>query len=485
MNPTIHRRLRGFPAACALAGAAWLAAGCASMAPPYEAPALPVAAQYPSDAPADAAGATAASLGWRDLSTDPRLQQLIAQALDNNRDLRIAALRVEEARAAYAIQRAEQFPSIGANADASRSRVPADLNITGKPLVSGTYQAGVGMGAWELDFWGRVRSLRDAALENFLASDAARQAVAIGLVAEVANGYLSLRELDERVALARRTIATRQESLRIFTRRFEVGSTSKLDLTQVQTLLTQAQALGVQLEQARASQAHALELLVGAPVDLPTAPSGLEDGSVVQQLRPGLPSDLLAARPDILAAEHQLRAAQANIGAARAAFFPRITLTGSLGTASAEFDGLFKSGSGTWSFAPSLSLPIFDAGRNQAGLDLSQVRRDIAVANYEKTVQSAFREVSDALTAQQRLAEQVRIQQAAQDAQQERARLARLRYDNGAAAFLEVLDAQRDLLSTEQQLVQTRRALLSARVGLYAALGGGAQALPTATTPAH
>ncbi|MBO9680616.1 MAG: efflux transporter outer membrane subunit [Acidovorax sp.] len=458
---------------------ALLLAACTSMAPPYAAPPLPVPAAYPADAPMPAAGAQAARLEWADLFPDPALRHLVGQALAHNRDLRVAALRVEEARAAYGIQRAEQWPTLGLGAEGSRARVPGDLNVTGRSVITSSRQVGLGVNAWELDFWGRIASLRDAALQNYLASDAARRAVTVGLVAEVANAYLSLRELDERVAIARGTIASREESLRIFTRRFEVGSTSRLELSQVRTLLAQAQSLGAQLEQARAAQAHALAVLVGEPVALPAAPQGLDEGAV-HPLAAGLPSDLLAARPDILAAEHRLRAAQANIGAARAAFFPRITLTGSLGTASAELDGLFQGGSRAWSFAPSLALPLFDAGRNQSNLDLAQARRDIAVASYEKAVQAAFREVADGLTAQQAIADQVHIQQTALAAQQDRARLARLRYDHGATTFLEVLDAQRDLLSAEQQLVQTRRALLSARVGLYAALGGGAQTLPAA-----
>ena len=455
-------------------GLAMALAGCASLAPPYQAPPLPVAAVFPE---ADsAAGAPAPTLDWRDYFADARLRQLIAQALDNNRDLRIAALRVEEARAAYGIQRAEQFPTVGLGAEAGRSRTPADLNPTRQPLLASQYQAGLNVSAWELDFWGRVRSLKDAALHTMLAGDAARRAVTAGLIAQVADGYLTLRELDERVELARRTIASRTESLRIFTRRFEVGSSSKLELTQVVTLLTQAQTLGAQLEQARALRLHALEQLVGAPLApaLAALEAGFDDRTVLRELRAGLPSDLLAARPDIAAAEQQLRAAQANIGAARAAFFPRITLTSSFGTASAEFDGLFDAGSRAWNLVPRLTLPIFDAGRNKAGLDLAAVRRDVAVANYEKSVQNAFREVADAMSARRWLAEQVRIQQSALAAQTERARLAKLRYENGAAPYLEVLDAQRDLLSAEQQLVQTRRALLSSQVSLYAALGGGA-----------
>ena len=459
-------------AALATGLAATLAlAGCASMAPPYAPPPLPVAAQYPET---DPAGAHAADIAWQAYFADARLQALIAQALASNRDIRIAALRVEEARAAYGIQRAEQFPTIALGASGSRARVPGDLSVTGRPMTSAQYQTGLNVSAWELDFWGRVRSLKDSALQTLLASDEARRAVGVALVAQVANGYLSLRELDERVALARATVDSRAESLRIFTRRFEVGSISKLDLTQVETLLSQALSLSAQLEQARAVQAHALAQLVGGPVDLTPDARRFDDASVLQPLHAGLPSALLTQRPDLVAAEHQLRAAQANIGAARAAFFPTISLTAAYGTASAELSGLFDSGSGAWNFAPRLVLPIFDAGRIRANMDLAEVRRDVAVANYEKSVQGAFREVADALSNRRWLALQVDIGKTTLAAQSERARLAKLRYDNGAAPYLEVLDAQRDLLTVEQQLVQTRRALLSSQVSLYAALGGGA-----------
>lgn len=449
------------------------------MAPPYAPPPLPVAAQYPEG---DPAGAQAVDIAWQSYFADARLQAMIAQALASNRDIRIAALRVEEARAAYGIQRAGQFPTVALGAEGSRTRVPGDLSLTGRPMTSAQYQVGLNVSAWELDFWGRVRSLKDSALQTLLASDEARRAVGVALVAQVANGYLGLRELDERVALARATVDSRAESLRIFTRRFEVGSISKLDLTQVETLLSQALSLSAQLEQARAVQAHALAQLVGGPVDLTADTRRFDDASVLQPLHAGLPSALLTQRPDLVAAEHQLRAAQANIGAARAAFFPTISLTAAYGTASAELSGLFDSGSGAWNFAPRLVLPIFDAGRIRANMDLAEVRRDVAVANYEKSVQGAFREVADALSNRRWLALQVDIGKTTLAAQSERARLAKLRYDNGAAPYLEVLDAQRDLLTVEQQLVQTRRALLSSQVSLYAALGGGAPATSTATS---
>jgi len=450
---------------------AFLLGGCAPMITPYAAPALSVASTYPTEGLHD--GARTDIIGWRDYFADPQLQALITLALDNNRDLRTALLRIDEARATYGIQRADLFPTLGVQASEDRSRTPADLSPTGRMLIATQYQVGLGMSGWEIDFWGRVRSLKEAALESFLATEAARRAVAIGLVTHVANSYLTLREFDERIALAKQNIASREESTRIFTRRVDVGSTSRLDLAQVQTLLTQAQALGAQLEQARAAQFNALTLLVGASIALPPERGQLDERNTLRELRPGLPSDLLVKRPDIVAAEHQLKAANAIIGAARAAFFPRIALTSSIGTASTELDGLFAANSQAWIFSPSISLPIFDGGRRQNNLSLAEARRDLAVVNYEKTVQIAFRDVSDVLSARYWLARQVAIARTALATQAERARLSKLRYDNGASAFLDVLDAQRDLLAAEQQLVLTRRTLLSSQVSLYAALGGG------------
>lgn len=478
MNFSFDRRVPSLAAACATA-LAMLAAGC-SFAPDFVRPALPVTDEYPADAPIppetkpDARIAT--EVAWQDYFTDPQLRTMITQALEYNRDLRLAALRVLEARAAFQIRRADQFPTLDANAGALRGGIPADLSGTGSARTGSLYDVGVSVAAWELDFWGRVRNLKDAALEQFLATDAARRAVTVSLVAQVADGYLTLRELDERGLLARETVRTREDSLRIFRRRLEVGTVTRLDVAQVETLLTQAQTLAAQLEQARAAQAHALTLLVGTPpAGIAERAYHLDDAALVPEVRVGLPSELLQQRPDIVAAEHRLRAANANIGAARAAFFPSISLTGFFGTASSDLDGLFASGSRAWLFWPRLVLPIFDAGRRQANVDLAEVRRDAAVAEYERAVQTAFRDVSDALSTQHWLAEQVTIQRRALAAQRERARLATMRYDRGSASFLEVLDAQRDLLATEQTLVQQRRALLSSRVALYAALGGGSQ----------
>lgn len=457
-------------------------AGCMSLAPADVTPAAPIAARYPAEAaPADTP--TAASTAWPDYFAAPQLQDLIRRALADNRDLRIATLRVEEARAAFGIQRAEQFPTVAAQTSGGRALTPGDLNQSGQPLYSSRYQVGLGFNAWELDFWGRVRSLKAAALETYLASAAAQRAATLSLIAQTANAYVSLCELNERIDLAARTVASREDSYRIFKRRVEVGSTSRFELTQVESLLTQAQNLQAQLEQSRAVQAHALAQLIGAATPLDAAAITCSDDAILPVLAPGLPAELLTARPDIIAAEHQLKAANANIGAARAAFFPRITLTGAFGSASAELGGLFESGSRAWGFAPQLSLPLFDAGRNRANLDLAEARRDIAVASYEKTVQTAFREVLDALSGLEWLTRQLQYQAQNLAAQQERARLAKLRYDNGSTNYLEVLDAQRELLNAEQQRAQTRRALLASRINLYAALGGGS--LSAAAPPAN
>ena len=457
-------------------------AGCMSLIPPYEAPAQPVPHVYPvEDKKMGATYLRVQGLPWRDYFTDPTLQRLIESALTNNRNLRKAALQVDEARAVFSIQRADRFPSINLGGQGIRAGVPADLSFSKQPGIFNAYIADVGINSWELDLWGRVRSLESSALEKWLATGAAQQAVRVALIAQVADGYLGLRKLDEQLDIAQQAVSSRETSYKIMRRRYEVGSSSKLELTEAQTLLNQAQALEARLAQNRATQLHALTELVGSDIGV-LRPMPQNEASELAPVQPGLPSELLTNRPDILAAERRLRAANADIGAARAAFFPQITLTGNLGTASIELSRLFAPGSLAWVFMPSISLPIFDGGRRSANLDLAQVRRNIAVANYEQTIQTAFREVSDALAAQHWLSEQLEIQRAALAAQKERARLAQLRYDNGSAAYLEVLDAQRDLLETEQQLVQVRYALLSSRVALYAALGGDA-ALSAEPTP--
>ena len=365
-------------------------------------------------------------------------------------------------------------------ADGSRARVPGDLNLTRQPQISSQYQVGVGMASWELDFWGRVRSLKDAALQNYLASDAAARAATLSLITQVADGYLTLRELDERLALTRATIASRAESLRIFKRRFEVGAISRLDLTQVETLAGSA-------GRGPGTEPRGAGPRAGAAGGRPAgAASGRRAAG--RRRRHARPAGGTAVRPAGQPPRHRRgrapsKSRQRQHRRRPRRLLPSITLTGAYGTASAELDGLFGSGSRAWSFAPKLSLPIFDAGRRSAALDLAETRRDQAVAGYEKAIQSAFRDVSDALSARHWLAEQVEVLRATVAAQGERARLAQLRYDHGASPYLEVLDAQRDLLAAQQKLVQTRRALLSSRVGLYAALGGGTRPPATPETP--
>ena len=468
--------------ACAAALTA-LTIGC-SLAPEYERPALPVANEYPADAPvppgakpdAKPDARAAAQIAWREYFTDAELQAMIAQALENNRDLRVAALRVLEARAAFQIRRADQFPTVNVNAGELRLGIPESLSPTGSANTASIYAVGASVVGWELDFWGRVRNLKDSALEQFLATDSARRAVTVSLVSQVADGYLTLRELDERIRITRRhhphprgVGAHLPAPLR--GRHRPRGWTSRRSKRCSRRRRRSARSSSRRARRRRTRST----LLVGAPPARVAERENLNDAALVRDLPVGLPSELLQQRPDIVAAEHRLRAANANIGAARAAFFPTITLTGFLGTASGALHGLFESGTGAWLFVPQLVAPIFDAGRRQANLDVAEVRRDAAVAEYERTVQAAFRDVADALSAQHWLSEQVTIQRRAVAEQTERARLATLRFDRGLASSLEVLDAQRDLLAAQQQLVQQRRALLSSRVALYAALGGGSQ----------
>ncbi|WP_431020579.1 efflux transporter outer membrane subunit [Burkholderia cepacia] len=457
----------------ALATSIGLLSGCLSLAPPDQRPAAPIPAAFP-DPSAGATPAAAQVPAWQDYFVDARLRALIAQALANNRDLRAAVARVEQARAVYGIRSADQWPTIGAGAAYARFRAPGGL-LTPTPFIGQAYEVRLAETQWELDFWGRVRNLKEAALQRYLASDAARRAATLSVITSVANAYLTLCEYDERIALTRATIDTRRESLRIFRLRHAAGAISRLDLTQAEILLQQAESLGAQLQQARASAADALALLVGAPPDPAGTPLALDDAAVAPSLAPGLPSSLLTQRPDVIAAEHELQASRANIGAARAAFFPRIALTSSIGSGSSALHELLTSGTGVWSVIPNVTLPLIDGGRNRSNLALAHAQRDEALARYERTIQSAFRDVSDALASRYWLADEVRIERATLDSQAERARLAKLRYDSGATRFLEVLDAQRDLMNAEQQWVMTRRALLSSRVALYGALGGATQ----------
>jgi multidrug efflux system outer membrane protein len=449
--------------------------GC-SLAPKYVRPDAPVAASYPTQEQAtqDDKAAHAADIGWRNFFPDQRLQALIGLALQNNRDLRVAALRMEEARGLYNIQSADLFPHLNAVATGSRGRTPASLSATGTSVVSSDYQVGLSLASFELDFFGRVRSLSDAALASYLATEEAQRAAQISLVAEVAKAYLAERAYAEQLALAENTYKSRSEAYALSKQRFEVGASSALDLRQDEVLLQTARVSQLTLARQRAQAWNALTLLVGQPLpdDLPPA-RPLADQQIVADIPPGLPSDLLTQRPDIRSAEQSLLAANANIGAARAAFFPQISLTAGIGTASNQLSGLFDSGSRAWSFAPQMVLPIFAAGANVANLSVANVRKKIEIANYEKAIQTAFREVADALVARGLLDEQIKAQESVQAAQAERLKLTDARYKNGIASSLEMLQAQQDLFSSELDTVQVRLLRLTNAVDLYAALGGG------------
>ena len=448
-----------------------LLAGC-SLMPGYQRPEPPVAAQWPQTAQPDGVR-KATELEWRAFFPDQRLQALIATALEHNRDMRIAAARVEEARALYGITRADRLPGIDAAAGGQSARTPGDLSPTGKTIISHRYDIGLSMLSFELDFWGRVKSLDEAALASFLATEEARRALRLSLVSEVANAYFTLLEMEERTRLAQETVKSREETRAMIARRREVGLAGDLDFLQADGALELVRADLASLQREQAAAANALALLAGLqPSGLPEGRT-LSDQGIVADLAAGMPAEVLLQRPDVLAAEKRLIAANANIGAARAAFLPRITLTAGLGTASSALSGLFGGGSESWNFQPALRLPLFDGGRSAAGVDLAEARKVIAVAEYEKTIQQAFREVADLLAARTHLVEQLRAQQAAEKAQSERLRLAEARYKAGVTSHLEVLDAQRESFSARQATVQTRRAWLAAAAQLYKALGGG------------
>ncbi|MEN9657769.1 MAG: hypothetical protein RL571_1234 [Pseudomonadota bacterium] len=453
----------------------FLLLACAA-APQAEQHGNPLPDQYPMQTEATPQAGAVAMPAWKDLFVDPYLQALITNALTYNADLQASTARVAEAKALYGIQDASRWPTVGVGGEAGRSRTPADLSLTRKPLLSNKFQVGVSVAAYELDFWGRVSRLNAAALAQFLATSEARQAFQISLIALVGNSYLQSLELAERVALAQQSLTNREESLRIMQRRVEVGSASDLVLRQVETLVFSTRSELAVLQRQQAQNTALLAQLTGhaaLPVAsrLPLAEQGLE-----REIAAGLPANLLLQRPDLRAAEQKLLASRANVKAARAAFFPSITLTGMAGMASSDLSDLFSAGQHVWSFAPRITLPLFDAGLTQRGLDLAEARKHLAVASYESTVRTAFREVADALAAQHWLKVQLEQQNGLVKSEADRARLAELRYEQGSAAYLEVLDAKRALFSAEQVQVQLQRARLSSTVDLYVALGGGQDA---------
>ncbi|QJE98081.1 efflux transporter outer membrane subunit [Luteolibacter luteus] len=419
-------------------------------------------------------GGVSADIAWNKFIVDPRLKRLVSIALENNRDLRVAALNVESTRAQYNISRSALFPSVDAVAGATRSRTP---RAVGGGLSSATdtrlYEASVGVASYEVDLFGRIRSLNHAALQDFFASDAARVGVQISLISEVTNVYFAQRASIEQIELAQQTLDAVSETYGLTEKRFEAGDVSELDLRSVDIQVQTAKADLAEFKQRLAETNNALALLLGTsiPSNLPSGRS--LEGVLVADVRAGVSSTLLTRRPDILEAEHNLRAANANIGAARAAFFPRITLTGSAGTASRSLGDLFQSGSSAWAFAPQVSVPIFDGGLNKANLDVAEIRKQTEIARYEKAIQTAFREVSDGLVARNGLNERIAAYQGLVAAQEKRFELADARYKQGVDSYFEVLSAQQDLFNSRQSLIQLRLLRATNSIGLYKALGGG------------
>lgn len=451
--------------------ASTLALGACSLNPVYERPAMPVPAAWPDDIKSTGAPADK-PLDWNVFFPDERLRALIRLALDNNRELRVATLRIAEARALYGIQNADRLPGVAAGAMQSTSRTPADLSGTGAAVISRRVDLNVGMLPFELDFWGRVASLSQAAQASYLATEQAQRAFRLSLVASVADAYLTLAEAQERLALARESLASRAQTRDLVNHRRTAGLAGDLDYLQADAAYEAARAEVSSLLRQQTLARNFLRVLLGAePLQLPDG-RVLADQSIALDLQPDVPAQVLLRRPDILAAEQRLLAANASIGAARAAFFPRITLTAAAGTASRELTGLFGAGSEAWSFSPSLSLPLFNHGRNRAGLDLAEVRKDIAVADYERAIEQAFREVADLLASREQLAEQLQALQAQASSQQRAADIAEARYKQGVGSFLEVLDAQRQLFAVRQNVIQVRRAMLSASAQLFKTLGG-------------
>ncbi|WP_315809833.1 efflux transporter outer membrane subunit [Pseudomonas sp. C9-3] len=446
-------------------------AGC-SMAPTYERPEAPVAPSWNS--PAAKTGQAASNLDWQTFIVDSELRNLVGVALDNNRSLRQTLLDIEQARAQYRIQRADRVPGLNAAANGNRQRLPGDLSNTGSSAVSSSYQVGLALPEYELDLFGRVKSLTDAALEQYLSTEAAARSARIALIAEVSQAYLTYDGAQRRLQLTEQTLASREDSLGLISQRRSAGAATALDYQEALGLVEQSRAELESNARQKQQALNALVLLLGtadAAKRIPQLPQ--DKPMLIQDIAPGTPSELIERRPDILAAEHVLKARNADIGAARAAFFPRISLTGSFGTSSAEMSGLFDGGSRSWSFVPTLSLPIFDAGRNSANLDLAKVRKDSAVAAYEGTIQTAFREVADALAATDTLRREEAARRALANTTNETLKLAKARYEGGVDSHLRYLDAQRSNFVNESAYIETSTQRQIALVDLFRALGGG------------
>ncbi len=443
--------------------AALLTAGC-TMMPQYERPAAPVAGSYVAATGTNAP--SAASLGWSEVFTDERLRKLVELALTNNLDLRVAVLNVEQSRAQYRITRSASLPTVNGSASYTRSHADG--------VTAEQWNASLGTVAYEVDFWGRVRSLNRQALEKYFATDAARRSAQVTLVAAVATEYFTLREVEEQIQLAQSTLQTVQESCNLNQAMFDAGASSELDLREAQAQVATAKINVLTYQRQQAEAVNDLTLLIGGPLpaDLPAA-RPLSDSGLLADLPAGLPSELLERRPDILEAEHTLKAANADIGAARAAFFPSLSLTASVGTTSSQLSQLFGGGTGVWSFSPQITVPIFTGGQNLADLDAAKVSRRIEVANYQKAIQTAFREVSDALVDTASYARQTEQEAVLVAAQQGRYDLASTRYRQGDDTYLNTLTAQQDLYAARQGLLQAQFNELASRISLYKALGGG------------
>lgn len=455
-----------------------LISGC-SFAPKYERPNVDIALQYPQgDAypktythPKNAENVL--DIGWRAFFKDPLLQQLIEHALANNHDLKIAALNVAALEAQYRIRRADLFPHLSTNADATVQKLPSDIAYNRR-----IYQLGLSSVAWELDLWGRLRNLNEQALQNYLASDETRTAVHMSLVSAVARAYMTLQANHEQLSLTRATVQAQQQSYELTKALVKNGQATQFDLSLAEMSLRAAQFDQSKMVRLVAQDRNALILLMGTPLSQSIAleldqAKDLSDRKLLSQISAGLPSDLLMRRPDIWAAEHMLLGANANIGVARAAFFPSIQLTGSVGIASSSLSDLFDSGTGMWNFIPKISLPIFHAGANRANLNHAQVLKRIEIVNYNKAIQTAFREVSDHLAGQATLDEQIKTQQQSVNASEKAYQLAKLRFKAGQDNYFVVLDLERTLYAAQQQLIQTRLEQLNNEIQLYKALGGG------------
>ena len=454
-----------------LAVASILLGGC-SLIPDYQRPASPVDSLWPSEAGGAQTATAAADLDWRVFFKDPALQGLIDTALANNRDLRVAALNVEAYAAQRQIQRSALFPSVTADGGATRQRLPGSLSSSGEPSISSQYSATLGA-SWELDLFGRLRSLDEQALQQYFATEEARRATQIALVASVANAWLTLQADQELLQLTQDTLKTYQQSFALTQRSYDVGVADALALAQARSAVESAQVSLAQYSRQVAQDRNALVVLLGSG-KAGGLPAGQPlDDDLLLEVPAGLPSDLLQRRPDLRQAEHQLQAANANIGAARAAFFPSVSLTANAGSLSPDLAGLFDAGSGSWLFQPSISLPIFNAGKLRASLDYAELQKDIQVASYEKAIQTAFQEVADGLAARATYQQQLDAQRALVKTNEEYYRLAERRYRTGVDSYLTLLDAQRQLFSVRQQLIGDRLAQLTSEVELYKALGGG------------